>query len=234
MAEPNELHKVMIERVARALGKEMLGEVVFVGGSTTGLLVEDSLARRGIRFSEDVDLVVDVVGHVGWTVFQEQLLERGFVHNLEDKLICRMRLDGMKVDFMPQDETILGFGNRWYRETLDTALENRLADDLVIRHAAPPYFLATKLEAYNGRGNDDPVLSRDVEDILHVVAGRPGLTGEIEASEGEVRRYVAESVGSLLGHEYIEHAVSGNVIGEGLAKIVFDRLSVIATLGKQD
>jgi len=44
----------MIEIVAHALGEELLSEVAFVGGCTTGLLVTD-----------DVDLIINVVGYAG-------------------------------------------------------------------------------------------------------------------------------------------------------------------------
>ena len=39
-------------------------------------------------------------------------------------------------------------------------------------------FLASKLEAYRGRGADDPYLSHDLEDVVAVIAGRPGCVEE--------------------------------------------------------
>ena len=56
-------------------------------------------------------------------------LKRGFRESPEDDIICRMRLPNaligrdLLVDFMPDDEAILNFTNRWYRDALQTATE---------------------------------------------------------------------------------------------------------------
>ena len=36
-----------------------------------------------------------------------------------------------------------------------------------------PYFMATKIEAFYGRGGDDFLGSHDMEDIITVIDGRP-------------------------------------------------------------
>lgn len=40
-----DLQKTMLKAVAQALGGDLLSQVVFVGGCTTGLLVTDSFTR---------------------------------------------------------------------------------------------------------------------------------------------------------------------------------------------
>lgn len=136
-------------------------EVVFVGGCTIGLLVTDEVTKEGVRFTDDVDLIINVVGYTGWTVFQDQLKSKGFSVHSDDDVICRMRLGELIVDFMPDDKNILGFSNRWYEQALVQAQDYQLSDDLVIRFLTPPYFVATKLEAYKGRGNNDLLASHD-------------------------------------------------------------------------
>ena len=74
-------------------------------------------------------------------------------------------------------------------------------DDLTIRLLTPPFFVATKLEAYLGRGGDDPLASHDLEDILNLVDGRETLVSEIKAADEEVRSYIAHQVGALLSLE---------------------------------
>ena len=219
----------MIKKVARALGDDLLEEVAFVGGSATALLVSDEAVLPGIRMSDDVDLIVDVVGHVGWAQFQERLRERGFSHNPMDKIICRMRLDGLIVDFMPDDEDILGFGNRWYKSALTSAQSYRLAEDVAIRLVAPAYFVATKLEAYKGRGDSDPRFSRDMEDILTVLDGRVELTDEIKSSEEDVRTYIADEIRILMRQDVFQEAVVAIVREEGRSRIVLERLDAIAS-----
>ena len=53
----------MLEVVGRALGEDLRKRIVFVGGSTTGLLVTDNFTREEIRFTEDIDLVVKVAAY---------------------------------------------------------------------------------------------------------------------------------------------------------------------------
>ncbi len=169
----------MIEAVATALGPDLRQRTAFVGGVTTGLFVTDAFAINDVRLTDDVDLIIDVVGLGQWTQFSEELRSRGFQNSPEDDVICRMRLDGLKVDFMPDDENILGFTNRWYTLGLETAEEYALNDDLTIRILTPPLFVATKLEAHHGRGGDDWVMSRDLEDILTISGMRPLKSGPI-------------------------------------------------------
>ena len=47
----------------------------------------------------------------------------------------------------------------------------------------PVYFLATKFEAYKGKGNDDVLGSRDIEDILHLIDGRAELINEVQSAD---------------------------------------------------
>jgi hypothetical protein len=53
------LQKAMSVKVAEALG-DMLSEVVFVGGCTTGLLVTDDFTKEQIRYTDDEDLIVNI------------------------------------------------------------------------------------------------------------------------------------------------------------------------------
>ncbi|TGT53755.1 hypothetical protein EN809_039110, partial [Mesorhizobium sp. M2E.F.Ca.ET.166.01.1.1] len=96
-----------------------------------------------------------------------------------DTVICRMRLGELKVDFMPDDPDILGFSNRWYEKGIETAVTYALTDQLNIKRLAPELFVATKLEAYIGRGEGDLFMSRDLEDILLIIDGRPEIVAEI-------------------------------------------------------
>ena len=150
---------------------------------------------------------------------------------MEDEIICRLRLGDLKVDFMPDDEKILGFSNRWYQQALANTQNYQLTDDLIIRLLSPPYFIATKLEAYKGRGENDLLASRDIEDILNIVDGRPELINDLKATDPQVRNYIAEEIAALLKDEMIDYAVQGMVVG-GAARqqVVFNRLEAIEAL----
>ncbi|OED36818.1 hypothetical protein AB833_25760 [Chromatiales bacterium (ex Bugula neritina AB1)] len=56
----------MLTRVASALGLTLLDDIAFVGGCTTGLLVTDEFSRQQVRFTDDVDLIVNVLSESGW------------------------------------------------------------------------------------------------------------------------------------------------------------------------
>src|SRR5687768_13835774 len=105
----------MLERVADALGPDLRKRLVFVGGCTTALFVSDPVTLEGVRATDDVDLIVDLAGTVAWVRLQEELRGKGFRESAQDNLVCRMRLGPLKVDFMPDDEAVLGFSNRWYK-----------------------------------------------------------------------------------------------------------------------
>lgn len=221
--------KSMIETVARALGDDLLKEVAFVGGSTTGLLITDEFTREEVRYTDDVDLIVNVVGYAQWADFQDRLRNKGFIESMDDNVICRMRLGELKVDFMPDDESILGFSNRWYEKALKKAAQNyELAEGLIIKLLTPPFFIATKLEACRGRGGDDPLASHDLEDILNLVDGREELVSEIAATDEDVRNYIVQQIDLLLRHSNFDYAVQDIVRGDkDRADLIFERLEAI-------
>lgn len=206
-----EVARKMLLMVATALGHDLLDEVAFVGGCTTSLLVTDEYSLETVRFTDDVDVIVAIVGQLEWYKFQSMLRSRGFTISPEDEILCRMRLGCLKVDFMPHDGNILGFTNRWYEQALATAEPYQLSDEVTIRILTPPLFIATKLEAYRGRGNNDPLGSKDIEDILTLLDGRAELVEEILKADDEVRLYIAEQLTALMLNSDFDYAVQGSV-----------------------
>ncbi|WP_335337266.1 hypothetical protein [Mesorhizobium erdmanii] len=161
----------MLQTVAEALGEDFRERLVFVGGCTTALFITDEVTLEDVRATDDVDLIVDLAGYGEWAQLREELRQRGFAESPEDNVICRMRLRDLKVDFMPDDAGILGFTNHWYAAGIETAVTHELTDTLRIKKLSPELFVATKLEAYLGRGAGDLFMSRDMEDILLIVDG---------------------------------------------------------------
>lgn len=222
----------MLKTVAEALGPELRERLVFVGGCTTALFITDAVVLESVRSTDDVDLIVDLVGRAQWTELQEQLRRRGFTESPEDDVICRMRLNGLKVDFMPDDENILGFSNRWYAKGIQTAVTCSLTEGLNIKRLTPELFVATKLEAYLGRGNGDLLGSRDMEDILLVIDGREEVVAEIQSADADVRRYIAEQFKAVLNHPEFDYFLEGNIQGpQGRVDIVRERFVAISQSG---
>lgn len=50
----SKIQEIMPQRVADALGADLLREVAFVGGCTTGLLITDAVSLEAVRFTDDV------------------------------------------------------------------------------------------------------------------------------------------------------------------------------------
>lgn len=228
------IQEVMLQRVADALGPDLLQQVAFVGGCTTGLLITDDVSRDAVRFTDDVDLIVHVLGLGSWYRLQQQLVGKGFRSSPEDDVICRTRLrDGnatdLIVDFMPDDASILGFTNRWYGDALREAGNHALPGGTIIRVVAPAYFLGTKLEAFRGRGNNDPLASRDIEDILNVVDGRASLGDEVVQAPDGLRADIAAGITQLLRHRDFDYAVQAAARNNRQREeLIFQRLESIA------
>lgn len=222
----------MLEQVAEDLGDDLRARLVFVGGCTTAFYVTDVATLENVRATDDVDLVVDLAGYGQWARLQEDLRERGFRESAEDDVICRMRLGALKVDVMPDDPDILGFSNRWYRLGMETAVEQPLTERLTIRRFTPPLFLATKLEAWLGRGGGDMVMSRDLEDVMLVVDGRPALVEEVRHAQADVRAFIAREIAALMQGPGFDHLLQDNIRGpEGRTDIVYRRLADLAASG---
>lgn len=221
----------MLETVAEALGEDLCRQMVFVGGCSTAVLITDEITLQEVRATDDVDLIVGLTGTAQWMALQETLNRKGFTVSGDDEVICRMRLGNLKVDFMPDDPNILGFSNRWYKEGICTAIKYALPSGREIKHLTPPLFLATKLEAYGGRGRNDPLSSHDLEDIANVVDGRPVLLDEVRAAPSKVRSYLAEQFQALLKHSDFESFLDGNFRNpEGRAQIVHQRVRALAEM----
>jgi hypothetical protein len=150
---------------------------------------------------------------------------QGFSENINDTVICRMRLGSLIVDFMPDDPGILGFSNRWYGKGIETADRYGLTETLEIRCRAPALFVATKLEAYRGRGNNDLYTSRDAEDILLVVDGREELIGEVAAADKEVRAFIGEHLDAIVKNLDFGDFLAGNIREPGRPAIVRERFA---------
>ena len=227
--------KAMLKTVAEALGEELRARLVFVGGCTTALFITDPVTLEDVRATDDIDLIVDLAGWSAWAHLQEELRVRGFMEAAGEEVICRMRLGKLKVDFMPDDAAILGFTNRWYAKGIETAVQHQLSDNLSILVLTPPLFLATKLEAFCGRGHDDLLTSRDAEDILLFVDGRESLLDEVLAAETGVRQFIATQFRALLEHGDFDDFLDGNIRGPvGRVGIVRDRFVAISRCADGD
>jgi predicted nucleotidyltransferase len=220
----------LLKQVAKRLGP-LLQEVVFVGGCTTELFITDEAAAE-VRPTFDVDVIAEITSYADYATFSERLRALGFREDTRRGApLCRWLIDEMKLDVMPIEERILGFTNRWYRAAMDAAHETELQAGLRIRVVTAPYFLATKLEAFRGRGKGDYANSHDLEDLLTVIDGRESIVQEI-ADTPALRSYLAEQFRALLETPAFLDALPGyllpDVSSQGRVPILRDRIQQMA------
>lgn len=217
-----------LRAVARALG-DLCERVVFVGGSTAGLLLTDP-AAESVRATMDVDAIVVADTLPQFQRIEAQVAARGFVRDMDSGVICRWRHrdSGAVFDLMPVDTRILGFSNRWYADAIRTAVPVTLDDGLQIRLVSAPAFVATKLEAFADRGRGDLLASHDLEDVLNVIDGRPELAQELEAAPAALQEAVRSAFAALLRHPDFENALPGLIADANRAGILRERLRSMA------
>ena len=135
---------------------------------------------------------------------------------------------------MPVDPDILGFSNRWYGEAYETARLCYLPSGETIKLISPILFLATKLEAFHERGNEDFGVSHDMEDILTVVDGRRELIDELATVPDYVKEYLREEFDTLLSRpdfvSSITWHLAGDAANQARAGEIIRRLRAIAEL----
>lgn len=207
MQNPNlEILMIAVNR----LGK-LADEMVFLGGCATGLLITDPAAPP-IRVTRDVDAIVQVLTLADYRQLENRLREHGFREDQSDDApICRWIAENVILDVMPTEPSILGFGNQWYTPASEKAESIRLPSGRYIRMVSTPYFLITKLEAFEGRGNGDYLMSHDIEDIIAVLDGRPSIVAEVQKAPSELKLELANRFQRLLQNSQFTDSVFGHM-----------------------
>lgn len=216
-----------LRRIAEALG-ELRKQVVFVGGAVAGLLVTDPLAAA-VRATRDVDAVVNADRALFHRI-EEALAKRGFARDISSDVICRWvhKDSGVLFDLMPVQPEVLGFSNRWYPYAVESAVSVDLGAGLTIRLVSAAAFVATKLEAFAGRGNGDFMSSHDLEDVLNIVDGREELADEMGAAPTQLRQAVAAAIAQLLKNPDFVNVLPGLIAEPERATLVLDRLKAMS------
>ena len=217
--------------------KGLAEQVAYLGGAVVPLLVTDPLIMH-FRETLDVDLIIELASRTAHAELEETLRDLHFTHDTSPGApICRWRIEDIRVDIMPIDESILGFSNRWYPFALETAEPIQIPDGLTVRVISPVAFIATKLEAFRSpsrQNHDDYFASHDLEDLLTVMDGRVELDDEIATSKSEVRTYLSTGFKRLLDEPDFRdalpvHLEQGPINAERTAMLV-ERLEQLANL----
>jgi hypothetical protein len=204
----------------------LLDQIAFVGGCVTGFLITDPGAAP-LRVTLDVDAIIDISSHAEFSVLEDQLRRLGFREShAEGAPVCRWTHDNLLLDLMPTDPSILGFSNRWYLPALQSSQRIRIENHNP-RIITAPYFLATKLEAFHGRGKGDYRTSHDLEDVVAVLDGRAEIVDEVRQAAPQLRQYLSDEFVSLLAAPGFLDALPGYLLPDSANQqrlgIVLDR-----------
>ena len=194
-----------IKAVATIL-KQLNHKMVFVGGATVALYAPREMSYE-TRPTDDVDVVVELASYLDYSKLDEQLRLIGFQNDIESGIICRYKVQGIVVDIMPTNPSVLGFSNIWYPDGFRNAMDVKIDDEVTIKIFSPAYFIATKLEAFKSRGGKDYRTSSDFEDIVYVLDN----CVEIETSLGNVndslKVYFQTEFSKLLADNSLEEGI---------------------------
>lgn len=205
----------------------LLDQIAFVGGCAAGLLITDPGAAP-VRSTVDVDAIVQIASYAELMALEVRLRQLGFEQpHVQGAPLCRWIHGDVILDLVPTDSTILGFSNRWYSPALENA-ETVEVGGHQIRLISAPYFLATKLEAFRGRGQFDFRASPDLEDIVTVVDGRPEIVAEAQQAATSLQQFLREEFSALLGERDFLEALPGHLLPDAVSqqriRIVLNRM----------
>lgn len=207
---------------------------VFVGGAAVWVLV-DRPDLTDFRPTKDVDVVVAVLTRDEFAKLEARLRDAGFHHDMsEGAPICRWGVECCKVDIMPQESEVLGMNSKWFAEVMEFAKPIDLGEGCTTRVITAALFLATKLEAFNERGEADYYGSKDLEDIVTLVHGRDAIVADVTAAPSPVKEFVSRSFATLLGNADFRDAFPGHLSviygARQQADRIWDRFQQIAGL----
>ncbi len=207
-------------------------EIVYIGGATISLFITEPLAIS-LRETFDVDCVIEVSHRQDYENVAKKLRKLGFTEDMESKVLCRFKKGKLTLDVMPTDAKILGFTNIWYKHGFKEAVQFKVAGEM-INVFSLPYLLATKIEAYKGRGKNQYLTSHDIEDIVTLIDGRPSIARDINSAAKDVVEYLKYEFGVMIADQNFLLALDGHISDrkniEGRKQIVLNRINEFLAL----
>ena len=201
------LNITRIKAVNNALG-DLKDAVVFVGGATVSLYA-DRMTEE-VRPTNDVDILVELWSRWDYAALEEKLRRLGFQHDITASFIGRYTIEGIVVDLMSTNETILGFSNIWYAAGFKMAINYMLDEFHTVKIFPSPYFIASKLEAFKNRGRNDGRTSSDFEDIVFVLENRNSVWDEMNQTDTALKAYLQKEFSTLLQKQYFEEWIDAH------------------------
>ncbi|QPH41112.1 hypothetical protein [Pedobacter endophyticus] len=202
----NDNHNLIRIKVVFDALEELAQDIIFIGGATVSLYA-DRLTEE-IRPTDDIDILIELLNYRDYGEVERKLFNKGFSNDIESGVICRYKVNGIIVDVMPTSDKILGFANRWYAKGFEMAIKTNIGDGYNIKIFDPVHFLASKIEAFKNRGNDDGRWSTDFEDIIYILNNRSTIWEEILSCDDELFDYIEGFFSDLIVNKYLDEWIS--------------------------
>ncbi|MFY7879963.1 MAG: nucleotidyl transferase AbiEii/AbiGii toxin family protein [Lacibacter sp.] len=201
-------NKVRIKAVHNNLA-DLKDKVVFVGGATISLYSDRETLE--VRPTDDIDIIVEIISYSERSKLEEKLRSIGFQHDMDSSVVCRYKIEGIIVDIIPTADESIGFKNIWYPDGFTNAIDCKIDDRTTVKILTAPHFIATKLEAFKGRGRDDGRTSHDFEDIVYVLENRQTIWDEIQNTSGALKMYLVNEFKKLKGNASLFEWIDSHV-----------------------
>lgn len=173
-----EAHRAAIRAVLDAFGEDA-NAFVFVGASALGLYARPTGAP--LRATKDVDCISTLSPWVLQAKKLADMCSRGILRP-DREVQCRYRIEGgdVEVDVLSPEGFNVGGENQWFARAIERARRYDAGAGRSVMAVTPPYFLATKLVAFEDRG-PDAQSSKDAEDIVTLLVEVDDLVLQVDA-----------------------------------------------------
>jgi predicted nucleotidyltransferase len=222
------INLALVAQVAKGL-QELKDKMVFIGGAVISLYTDDPAADE-IRPTADIDMTINLANYAEWAQMQERLAELGFYPDPQGQSICSYKFKDIAIDIMPAENSSIGVTNIWYKPGFKYLQKVTLEDETVINILPSPYFLATKLEAFKHRGQNDFYGSHDFEDIIYLLDNRTTIVEEIVAADDDIRFYIKEELTTIKKHKQAGEILAMHIhplIREERFKMLMEKIETI-------
>ncbi len=222
------INLALVAQVAEGL-QELRDKMVFIGGAVISLYTDDPAAEE-IRPTSDIDMTINLANYAEWAKMQERLAELEFYPDPQGQSICSYKFQGIAIDIMPADDSSIGVSNSWYKPGFKYLQQVELEEGTSINILSSPYFLATKLEAFKDRGQNDFYGSHDFEDIIYLLDNRTTIVQEIQAADEEVKEYIKKELTAIKTHPQSEEILAMHIhplIREERFKMLMKKIEII-------
>lgn len=228
-------------RIFDALEKNHRVRFVFVGGAAVPLYA-DTVTFESFAPTKDLDVVTAITSEEDFLRIRRLMRQSDFVPDSEagmtppeDTLRFRWWYEKrFKVDILSTRFDVDGNHARWFRAAWKGAFCQTLPGGTRLWLANPAAFVASKLDAYAGRGNGNLLGSKDFAEVLYLMAARSSLVAEIEKADVELRLYVTSTLKSLASNSAFQQSIAAQFHDDNKkAEAVREKLSYLINLAKR-